>query len=48
VHDPTTPQFLAALTVTDAPSNTGIYVAEEAIWNNTLSPLLRGKKKLIK
>jgi hypothetical protein len=45
VHDTTTPQLLAALTVTNAPSNTRIYVAEEAIWNNTFSPLLTGKNK---
>jgi hypothetical protein len=43
MHDTSTPQLLAALTVTDATSNTRIYVAEETIWNTTFSQLLTGK-----
>jgi hypothetical protein len=45
VHDATIPQLLTAFTITNAASNNRVYVAEEAIWNNTFLPTLTGKNK---
>jgi hypothetical protein len=43
LHTPTTSQLLAALTVTDATSDTTVYVAEEAICKDRVSALLECK-----
>jgi len=44
VHACTIPELLAALTVTNATSNTTVYVAEESICNKTGLVLLKREK----